>query len=104
LSSAKVFSWAPRQAEFRDRLDHEVVVELDQRREGGLGELLEPVADGMGRGETGHATEARDELVAGQITKVFKAPGADVEQRHHQQREPRPAVIARRAITSIRCR
>jgi hypothetical protein len=84
-----------RQLELRDRLDHEVVIELDQRREGGLGELLEPIADGMGRGAAGHATEAGDEPVAGEIAQMFEATRADVEQRHHQQRQPAPAVVAR---------
>ena len=93
-----------RQPEFRDRLDHEVVVELDHRREGGLGELLEPVAHGMGGGDAGQAAEARDQRVAGEIAQVFEAPRADVEQGHHQQRQARPAVVARHAATARRSR
>ena len=83
----------PGQAQFRDRLDHEVVIQLDQRREGRLGELLEPVAHGMGRGEAGHTAEAGDERVAGEIAQMFEAARADVEQGDHHQRQPRPAVV-----------
>jgi len=83
------------QLEFRDGLDHEITIEVDQGRQGGAGELLEPVADGVGRRHAGHATEAGEERVAGEIAQVFKAPGADVEQRHHQQRQPSPTVVAR---------
>jgi hypothetical protein len=81
------------QAEFRDRLDHEVVVELEQRGEGGLGELLEPVTHGMSRGEAGYAAEARDQWIAGEIAQVFEAPRTDVEQGDHDQRQARPAVV-----------
>jgi hypothetical protein len=86
-----------RQAEFRDRLDDQLVVELNHRREGGLRELAQPVAHGMGGGDAGQAAEARDQRVAGDIAQVLEAPRADVEQRHHQQRQAPPAVVTRHA-------
>src|SRR6266436_5311085 len=77
-----------RQGQAPDRVDDEVVVELDQWAQGALAELPEPVADGAGGRDAGQPAEARDQGIAGDIAQVFEAAGADVE-----QREPAAPVV-----------
>jgi hypothetical protein len=67
---------------------------LDQRPQGGLGELTEPVADGAGRRDAGQPAEARDQGIAGDIAEVLEAAGAGVEERQDEQGEPATAVVA----------
>jgi hypothetical protein len=82
-----------RQGQAPDCVDHEVVVELDQRPQGGLRELAEPVADGAGRRDAGQPAEARDQRVPGDIAQVLEAAGTDVEQRQNEPREPAAPVV-----------
>ena len=85
----------PRQRQARDGVDHEVVVELDQRRQRLLRELPEPVAHGARRRHARQPAEARDQRIAGEVPQVLQPARADVEQRQHQQGEPAAAVVAR---------
>src|SRR4029453_13027674 len=85
----------PGQAPRPERFDDEFVIELDQRREGRLGELLEPVARRPVAGQRSQAAESGDQWVAHQILQMLQTAGADVEQPDDQQGETRTAVIAR---------
>ena len=89
----------PRQGQALDRVSDEVVVELDQRGQGGLGELAQPVADGARRRDPRQAAEARDEGITGDIAQVLQPPGTDVEQRQDEQGETTSTVISPRART-----
>jgi hypothetical protein len=82
-----------RQGQAPDRVDDEVVVELDQGAQGALAELPEPVADGAGGRDAGQPAEARDQRVPGDITQVLEAAGADVEQRQDEPRKPAAPVV-----------
>jgi len=82
-----------RQGQAPDRVDHEVVVKLDQRPQGGLRELAEPVADGAGGRDAGQPAEAGDQGIAGDIAQVLEAARPDVEQRQDEQREPPAPVV-----------
>jgi hypothetical protein len=75
------------------------VVELDQRGQGGLGELPEPVAHRAGRRDPGQPTEARDQRIPGEIAQMLQPARAGVEQRQHEQGQPAPAVVAARPRT-----
>src|SRR6266542_240746 len=88
-----------RQRQAGDGVDHEVVVELHQRGQGGLGELAQPVADGAGRRDARQPAEAGDQGIAGDIAQVLEAAGADVEQRQDEQRETAASVIPAREGT-----
>src|SRR6266446_10968228 len=74
-------------------VDDEVVVELDQGTQGGLGKLPEPVADGAGRRDAGQTAEPGDQRVPGDIAQMVEAAGADVEQRQDEPREPAAPVV-----------
>jgi hypothetical protein len=49
------------------RLDDEIVSELDERHQGRRRELLEPVPHHAGRRHAGEPAEARDERIASDI-------------------------------------
>jgi hypothetical protein len=82
-----------RQGQAPDRVDDEVVVELDQWTQGGLGELPEPVADGAGRRDAGQTAEPGDQGIAGDIAQVLEAASPDVEQRQDEPGEPTAPVV-----------
>jgi hypothetical protein len=84
----------PRQLQPGDGVGDEVVVELDQRGQGGLGELPEPVADGARRRDPRQATEAGDQRIAGEIAEMLQPAGPDVEQGQHEQGQTPAAVVA----------
>jgi hypothetical protein len=86
-----------RQRQTLDGLDNQLVVELDQRGEGGPGELTQPVADGPRCRDPRQATEAGDERIAPEIAEVFQSSRPDVEQRQDEQRQSAAAIVAVRA-------
>ena len=83
----------PRHVEAGQGIEHELLIELDQRPQRLLGEAPEPVAHRAGRRHARQTREAAHEGIADQIMEMFQAPGADVQQGHEQQREPRSAVV-----------
>lgn len=85
----------PRQTPGAQRFDNEIVIELHERRERGLSELLEPIAHRPAARETRQATEPADQRIADEILQMLQAARADVEQAHHQQRQARAAVVTR---------
>src|SRR5215472_5557081 len=89
----------PRQGEPLDHIDDEIVVELDERGQGRLRELPQPVANGARAGDPSQATEAGEEGIAGDIAQVLQPPGADVEQREDEQGQVAGPVVAARVDT-----
>jgi hypothetical protein len=83
-----------RQLQAGQGLGHEVAVERDERGEGLLRELAQPVGHGATRRQSGQAAEARHQRIAAEVAQVLEAPGPDVEQRQQHHREPRTAVVA----------
>ena len=83
-----------RQIQAGQRLGHEVAVEGDERGEGLLSELAQPIGHGAAGGQPGQAAEARHEGIAAEIAQVLQAPGPDVEQREQHQGDPGTAVVA----------
>jgi len=63
-----------RQGQALDRLDDEVVVELDQWAQGGLGELTQPVADGAGRRDPGGARPASRRTAGERLAAAQQLP------------------------------
>ena len=88
-----------RQAEALDRVDDQIVIELDQRGQRGLRELPQPVADRAGRRDPRQPAEARDQGIPRDIAQMLKPPRTDVEQRQHEQRQPAAAVVPARRRT-----
>jgi hypothetical protein len=72
----------------------EVVVELDQRGQGGLGELPEPVGHGARRRDPRQSTEPGDQWIAAEIAEMLQPASADVEQGQHEQSQTPAAVVA----------
>jgi hypothetical protein len=91
----------PGQLQARHRFGHELLIQLNQRRQGGLRELLEPVTDGARARQPGQPAEPRDQRIPGDIAEVFQPPRADVEQGQNQQRHARRTVVA--GETGARC-
>ena len=89
----------PRELQPRDGLGDQVVVELDQWGQGGLGKLPEPGAHRAGRRDPGQLTEARDQRIPSEIAKMLQPARAGVEQRQHEQGQPAPAIVAARRCT-----
>ncbi len=86
----------PRELQPRDGLGDQVVIELYQRGQGGLGELPEPVAHRAGGRDPRQPTETRDQRIPGEIPEVLQPARAGVEQRQHQQGEAPPTVVPAR--------
>jgi hypothetical protein len=82
-----------RQIQPGQRLGHEVAVEGDERGEGLLSELAQPIGHRAAGGQPGQAAEARHEGIAAEIAQVFQAPGTDIEQREQHQGDPGTAVV-----------
>jgi len=89
----------PWQGQALDGVDDEGLVELDERAQGGLGELAQPVADGAGGGDPRQPAEAREQRIPRDIAQVLQPPSADVEQAEHEQREASSAIVAARRAT-----
>ena len=83
----------PRHVGVGQGVEHEILIELDQRAQRLLGEPPEPVAHRAGGRHRRQAREAADERIAHQILEMLQPPGTDVQQGHEQQGEPRPAVV-----------
>ena len=75
------------------RLGYEVAVEGDERGEGLLSELAQPIGHRAAGGQPGQAAEARHQGIAAEIAQVFQAPGTDIEQREQHQGDPGTAVV-----------
>ena len=83
----------PRHVEPGQRVEHQLLVEPDQRPQRLLREAPQPVAHGARRRHAGQPREAAHERVVDQILQMLQPPGADVRERQEQQGEPRPAVV-----------
>jgi hypothetical protein len=83
----------PRDVQPGQRVEHEVLVEPDQRPQRLLREAPQPVAHRARRRDARQARDAAHERVADQILQMLQPPGADVRERHEQQGEPRTAVV-----------
>ena len=64
-----------------------------------LGELLQPVAHGLGCQPLRQATEPRDERVAGEIPRVLQTSRAGVHEREDQQAQAHPTVVPAKSRT-----
>ena len=76
------------------RLGHEVAVEGDERGEGLLGELAQPVRHGATGRQARQAAEAGHQRIAAEVAEVLQPSGADIEQRQQHQGNPVTAVVA----------
>ncbi len=84
----------PGQAQPREGVEHDLLVEPDERPERLVSEPAQPIGDRARRREPGEPTEAANERIADEILQMLHAPGPDVEQGEQQQAQPRPAVVA----------
>jgi hypothetical protein len=85
-----------RQRQALDRLDDEGMVELDQRRQRGVGELAQPVPHRARRRQARQSAEACDQRIAGDVAQVLQAARPDVQQGQHEQGESAPTIIPAR--------
>ena len=83
-----------RQVQPDQRVQHEVLVEPDQRAERLLRDAPQPVAHRARRRDTGQPRKAAYERIPGQILQMLQPTRTDVRQRHEQQGEPGTSVIA----------
>ena len=74
-------------------VEHQLLVESDQRPQRVLREAPQPVAHGARRRHARQAREAAHERVAHQILQMLQPPGADVRKRQQQQGQARPTVV-----------
>ncbi len=79
--------------QLRQGVEDHVLVELDERAQGVLGEAPKPVAHGARARHARQPAEAADERIAGEIPQVLQAPGPEVQQREDQEAELRAGVI-----------
>ena len=77
-----------------DLLADQITVEGTQRLDTRTRELLEPVDHRARVGNTCQPTQPPDQRIAGDVFQMFEAPPADDQQRQHQQRQSRTAIIA----------
>jgi len=84
----------PRHVEPRQRVEHQLLVELDQGPQRLLREAPEPIAHGARGRHARQPREAAHERIADKILQVLEPAGADVRQDQEQQREARAAVVA----------
>src|SRR5438132_882644 len=80
--------------EARQSLEHELLVELDQRPERCVREPAQPIGNRARRRHPRQPAEPADERVADEILQVLYPPRPDVHQREQQQTQPGPAVVA----------
>ena len=84
----------PRDVQPGQGVEHEVLVEPDQRPQRLLREAPQPVAHGARRRHAGQTREAPHERVADQVLQMLQPPRADVRQGQQQQGQARAAVVA----------
>src|SRR6266568_411299 len=77
----------PGQAQPREGVEHDLLVEPDERPERLVSEPAQPIGDRARRREPGEPTEAANERIADEILQMLHAPGPDVEQGEQQQAE-----------------
>jgi hypothetical protein len=83
-----------RHLEPRQRVEHDLPIQLNEGPQRLLREASQPVADRARRGQPGESGEATDEGIADEILHMLQSTRPDVEEREEQQSEPRAAVVA----------
>jgi len=83
----------PGQLQTRECIEHDLLVESNERPERGVPEPAQPIGGGARRREPGEPTEVPDERIADEILQMLDATGPHVEQSEQQQAQPRPAVV-----------
>ena len=96
-------SVSPRDVQPGHGVEHNVLVQPDQRTQRLLSKAPQPVAHGERRRHAGQAGRAPHERIADEVLQMLQSSRPDVGQRHEQQGEARAAVVPPRPAQAV-CR
>ena len=84
----------PRDVQAGHRVEHDVLVQPDQRAQRILGEASQPIAHRARGRHAGQAGEPAHQRIPDEVLQVLQSPRADVGQRQEQQGETRATIVS----------